>query len=84
MGRLFLTTLNLNDAHSTNRCLMAMASWAESRFNFLRYPDIIRTVLILSLQDFNKLEQSLNLMVEAIKGASLNKGESLTSTDPIK
>lgn len=84
MGRLFLTTLNLNDAHSTNRCLMAMASWAESRFNFLMYPDIIRTVLILSLQDFNKLEQSLNLMVEAIKGASLNKGESLTSTDPIK
>lgn len=63
---------------------MAMAAWAESRLNFLLYPAVIKQVLTLSMQDFQKFESALNMMVETIHCSSIKEVGTLIESDPIK
>ena len=44
----------------------------------------MQTTLVLSLQDFEKLESALNMVLETIRGSSANKMESLSGLDPTK
>lgn len=70
--------LNQNIHHQLmKRNLNAMESWSKSRFNFLKYPEIIKRILIQSLQDIDKFENAIVVVVETIKSASLNKDQSL-------
>lgn len=84
MTEVFSKILSLNSNQSTNRCLKTMATWAESKFNFLKYPELLKNVLTLSLQDFNKLESALNMVFETIRGSAADKTESLSGKDPLK
>lgn len=59
---MFRVVLNQNNNHTTKRCLKAMANWAESKLNFLNYPDLLRIVLTLSLQDVDKLDDALTMV----------------------
>lgn len=44
----------MNNNSLVKKCIQAMESWAKSRFNFLRYPEIVKKVLLLSIESFDK------------------------------